>query len=347
MDGSRRRSVVKEVRRRPVVAEEERALVELAHMLLQVANKIEEISSWKTVPPPTFVVAKAASSSSSSSSSPLSSPPTAVSQAGNAPQTDSAPAADGSVAAASTAAAAKMATIEAEAAPAVAHADARGANDAVEWHSPLNKDHLELGTWTAESVQLLKVMLTSRHDSVRRRGAKSLATLISYSRKAQREACDDPKLVARLVDLVRSGCLEAVDALAALTHDNATACDLVRDCGAISVLASIIVTEDAIEGAGGTPGGAASLNSSSQPPASPPSASPSPASPSPASSSSQSHSKANPSPAREHAPNPRRGSVVGALMGASPGLPNGSMTGQALELGDPVRQSCLLGPECL
>ena len=105
----------------------------------------------------------------------------------------------------------------------------------------------ETSPWTHEAVMLLFRMIASDSEAIRKRGAAALGKLASCSPKAKHEATNHIPF-GILMELMRAGCLEAIDALAALSFENSLGCDKIReclpDCGAITMLAGFINTED-------------------------------------------------------------------------------------------------------
>ena len=105
----------------------------------------------------------------------------------------------------------------------------------------------ETSPWTHEAVMLLFRMISSDSETIRKRGTAALGKLASCSPKAKHEATNHIPF-GILMELMRAGCLEAIDALAALSFENALGCDKIReclpDCGAITMLAGFINTED-------------------------------------------------------------------------------------------------------
>ena len=105
----------------------------------------------------------------------------------------------------------------------------------------------ETSPWTHEAVMLLFRMISSDSETIRKRGTAALGKLASCSPKAKHEATNHIPF-GILMELMRAGCLEAIDALAALSFENSLGCDKIReclpDCGAITMLAGFINTED-------------------------------------------------------------------------------------------------------
>jgi hypothetical protein len=105
----------------------------------------------------------------------------------------------------------------------------------------------ETSPWTHEAVMLLFRMIASDSEAIRKRGAAALGKLASCSPKAKHEATNHIPF-GILMELMRAGCLEAIDALAALSFENSLGCNKIReclpDCGAITMLAGFINTED-------------------------------------------------------------------------------------------------------
>lgn len=133
-----------------------------------------------------------------------------------------------------------------------------------EQQKKLNEDAGEeaASPWTYEAVMHLYTMMASDSESVRKRGAFALGKLASCSPRAKQEATNVPELFPKLMEMIRLGCLEGIDAVASLSFENPLGCDKIRDslpeCGAITMLAGFIntSTEDNAEDAAAKAAGA-------------------------------------------------------------------------------------------
>ena len=111
--------------------------------------------------------------------------------------------------------------------------------------------------WSIEAVQYLNIMGNSHSRAVRMRMANAVARLAEKSDVTKQQICSVPcmkphpmssegaaTIVERIVSLMKTGGLDAIDTIAVLTEKNLLGCDLVREAGAVVLLASFINSEN-------------------------------------------------------------------------------------------------------
>lgn len=111
--------------------------------------------------------------------------------------------------------------------------------------------------WSIEAVQYLNIMGNSHSRAVRMRMANAVARLAEKSDVTKQQICSVPcmkqhpmssegaaTIVERIVSLMKTGGLDAIDTIAVLTEKNLPGCDLVREAGAVVLLASFINSEN-------------------------------------------------------------------------------------------------------
>lgn len=96
---------------------------------------------------------------------------------------------------------------------------------------------------TDETVQLLNVMMTSSVREVRLRTAAAIVIIAERSHVAKVKMSEADGIGESMVNLLRSGGLEAIEAIAVLTTDNPAASNLFRKHGAVALLAGFINNE--------------------------------------------------------------------------------------------------------
>ena len=96
-------------------------------------------------------------------------------------------------------------------------------------------------SWRLEAIQIVTLMINSASRTMQMRATKTITALASQcGEQLKREVTEVPGMATKLVSLMKSGALEAIGAIAAVTTDNTRACDLMREADAISFLAAII-----------------------------------------------------------------------------------------------------------
>ena len=95
-------------------------------------------------------------------------------------------------------------------------------------------------SWRHEAIQVVSLMINSRSRTVQLRATMTISVLSAGTNAVKREVTEVPGMAPRLVELMKSGSLEAISAIAAITTDNMRACDLMRDADAIGFLAALI-----------------------------------------------------------------------------------------------------------
>jgi len=96
---------------------------------------------------------------------------------------------------------------------------------------------------TYETVQILNVLMSSSIREIRLRAAGSIVVLAERSHRAKVMIAEAAGIGETMVALLKSGGLEAIEAIAVLTSDNKFACDLFRKHGAVTLLAAYINSE--------------------------------------------------------------------------------------------------------
>jgi hypothetical protein len=96
---------------------------------------------------------------------------------------------------------------------------------------------------TYETVQILNVLMSSSIREIRLRAAGSIVVLAERSHRAKVMIAEAAGIGETMVALLKSGGLEAIEAIAVLTSENKFACDLFRKHGAVTLLAAYINSE--------------------------------------------------------------------------------------------------------
>ena len=115
--------------------------------------------------------------------------------------------------------------------------------------------------WNVEAVAHLAEMMQCQSRTVREKAAGSIALLCECSRDNQRLFTERSRTAERevkgiapsIVGLLKVGALGAIGTVEKLTLDNREACDIMRDTGAINLLAGFI-NSDSSEPPPGMPG---------------------------------------------------------------------------------------------
>ena len=97
---------------------------------------------------------------------------------------------------------------------------------------------------TTEIVMHLKLMLTSPYIQVQLSACLTIAAIANVSLACRQRICAVDGLMPMLVHIMTQGEIEAMSAIAALTHANEQGCDQARAAGAIGILAGFISQAD-------------------------------------------------------------------------------------------------------
>jgi len=111
-------------------------------------------------------------------------------------------------------------------------------------------------SWSMEAIQYLNVMANSSSRDVRVRMTMAIARVAERSAAWKEQVCRVPKMakhpmatlesatiIERIVELMKAGGLEAIEAISVLTTSSLRGCNMVREAGAVAALAGFINTE--------------------------------------------------------------------------------------------------------
>lgn len=96
----------------------------------------------------------------------------------------------------------------------------------------------------AQAIGHIDVMLSNEAREVQCSGSSALAVLGEISSEAKDIICNSAGIIQKLVQVMSSGGLDAIGALAVITKDHAGACKQAREAGAISVLAAFVMNSE-------------------------------------------------------------------------------------------------------